>query len=644
MISAFRKFFQSKFGIVATLAFVALIGLAFALVDVSSSPTFGGVAGGERVAVVGDERIDSAELSRATSAEYDRARREDPTLTLQSFLAGGALSDTLDGLIDRFAIAEYARDLGLRAGDNLLNSEIQRIPAFRGPDGNFDVDTYRAALRQNGLNDARFRSDARQGLLAQQLLLPASFGATMPEKLARQYASLLRETRSGSIGLIPSALFAPEGDPSDEALQAYYSANRDDYVRPERRVLRYATFGTDALTARIEPTDAEIAARFERDRARYAASENRSFTQLIVPTQAAAQSIRERVQGGTAFAAAAQEAGFEPTTISSVSRSAFASQTSEAVAQAGFAARQGQVAQVARSGLGWHVLRVTEVNAVPARTLAQVRPEIVESLREENRRIAINDLAAGIEEQVDDGTSLAELAEELGVDVQTTNPLLATGQVYRRQETAPEVLAPVLSTAFEMSEGEPQLAEVTRGETFLIFEVQRITPSAAAPLAEIRDAVVADWRRSQGLAQARKAADAVLERVAAGESLQQAMRAENARLTGVRQVTLPRQQLEARGGNVEPPLVLMFSMAQGTAKKLEAQADAGFYVVALDEIEPGEVAQDDPQLPALRAQLSNLAGQEYIDQLRIAMREAVGVERNDVAIEAVERSLRGEQP
>ena len=644
MISAFRKFFQSKFGIVATLAFVALIGLAFALVDVSSSPTFGGVAGGERVAVVGDERIDSAELSRATSAEYDRARREDPTLTLQSFLADGALSDTLDGLIDRFAIAEYARDLGLRAGDNLLNSEIQRIPAFRGPDGNFDVDTYRAALRQNGLNDARFRSDARQGLLAQQLLLPASFGATMPEKLARQYASLLRETRSGSIGLIPSALFAPEGDPSDEALQAYYSANRDDYVRPERRVLRYATFGTDALTARIEPTDAEIAARFERDRARYAASENRSFTQLIVPTQAAAQSIRERVQGGTAFAAAAQEAGFEPTTISSVTRSAFASQTSEAVAQAGFAARQGQVAQVARSGLGWHVLRVTEVNAVPARTLAQVRPEIVESLREENRRIAINDLAVGIEEQVDDGTSLAELAEELGVDVRTTNPLLATGQVYRRQETAPEVLAPVLSTAFEMSEGEPQLAEVTRGETFLIFEVQRITPSAAAPLAEIRDAVVADWRRSQGLAQARKAADAVLERVAAGESLQQAMRAENARLTGVRQVTLPRQQLEARGGNVEPPLVLMFSMAQGTAKKLEAQADAGFYVVALDEIEPGEVAQDDPQLPALRTQLSNLAGQEYIDQLRIAMREAVGVERNDVAIEAVERSLRGEQP
>ena len=46
MITAFRRFFQSKFGIVATLGFVALIGLAFAMMDVSGSPIRGGVAGG----------------------------------------------------------------------------------------------------------------------------------------------------------------------------------------------------------------------------------------------------------------------------------------------------------------------------------------------------------------------------------------------------------------------------------------------------------------------------------------------------------------------------------------------------------------------------------------------------------------------
>ena len=62
MISTFRKFFQSKLGITITLAFLALIGFAFASADVTNTGMFGGIAGGERIAVVGDERIDSRAL------------------------------------------------------------------------------------------------------------------------------------------------------------------------------------------------------------------------------------------------------------------------------------------------------------------------------------------------------------------------------------------------------------------------------------------------------------------------------------------------------------------------------------------------------------------------------------------------------
>ncbi|MEP2234957.1 MAG: SurA N-terminal domain-containing protein [Alteripontixanthobacter sp.] len=643
MITAFRRFFQSKFGIVATLGFVALIGLAFAMMDVSGSPIMGGVAGGERVAVVGDEKIGTADLSRAVTNAYDRAREQDPTLSIQAFLANEGMEGTLQGLIDRTAIAEYAEMMGLRAGDNLVNSEIQRIPGFRGPDGNFSTEAYQAALRQNGLNDATFRADARQGLLAQQMLIPASLGAQIPGKLARQYAALLKERREGSIGLIPSAVFMPEGEPSDAQLTKYFEANRDDYIRPERRVLRYASFGTEALDGQIEPTDAEIAARFKRDAANYAASETRNLTQLIVPTEAAARSIRQRVQSGGSLAAAAREAGFETTQLSGVTREALASQASAQVAQAAFSAERGELANVARSGLGWHVLRVDTIERVPARTLAQVRGDIATALREEKRRLAINDLAAGIEEQVDDGVALSELAQELGVKVQSTRPLLATGQVYETRETAPQILAPVLANAFEMPEGEPQLSEVVRGETFLIYEVSTITPSATAPLTEIAERVERDWRRAQGQAGARKAADAILAKVASGTSLTAAMRSENSQLSAVRPVALSREELAARGAQVEPPLALMFSMAQDTAKKLEARDNAGWYVVALDEIEVGEVAEDDPILAGVTGQLSQTQGQEFIDQLRRAMRAEVGVESNEVAIEAVARSLRGEQ-
>ena len=76
MLLFFRSFFKSKFGLAITFAFLALIAFAFASSDVANTGMFGGVAGGERVAVVGDERIDSAELAQSASTALDRLRQE----------------------------------------------------------------------------------------------------------------------------------------------------------------------------------------------------------------------------------------------------------------------------------------------------------------------------------------------------------------------------------------------------------------------------------------------------------------------------------------------------------------------------------------------------------------------------------------
>src|SRR5690606_33746696 len=112
MIQLFRKFFSSKFGIAITLGFLALIAFAFASMDISSTGVFGGVSGGDRVAVVGKERIDAAELSTAATNALDQARQTDPTITMQAFIARGGLEEVLRQLIDRTAIAEFARRHG----------------------------------------------------------------------------------------------------------------------------------------------------------------------------------------------------------------------------------------------------------------------------------------------------------------------------------------------------------------------------------------------------------------------------------------------------------------------------------------------------------------------------------------------------
>lgn len=643
MLQFFRNFFQSKLGIPVTLAFLALIAVAFATMDIAGTNTFGGVAGGDRVAVVGDEKIGSGDLVRYTGQALDQVRAQNPNMSMPAFIEQGGLDEVIDQMIDRTAIAAFARDLGLRAGENLVNSEILTFPVFRGANGEFDAETFRQALAAQNIGEAVFRADLAQGFLAQQLLVPASFGARAPDKLAMRYAALLKERRTGGIAMIPATAFAPTGDPSQQALTAYYTENRGDFIRPERRVIRYATFGADTLGERAEPTAAEIRTRYEEDQARYAAREERRITQLIVPTQQAANAIRQRVAGGGSLETAASEAGFDTTTLGPISQQALAAQSSPEVARAVFAAGSGAIATPARSGLGWHVVRVDAVESTPARSLAEVRGEIADQLRAEKRQTALADLAASVEEQLADGVSLTDVAEDLGVQLATTRPLVASGEVYGAPgETAPAVLAPALETAFQMAEGQPQLAEIARGQTFLIFEASDITASAPAPLAEIRDDVVAAWRLDQGAEAARAAADRIQKRVEGGATLAAAVAAEEQALPGVEAIDLTREQLAAMQGRFPAPIALMFSMAEGTTKKLEAPESAGWYVVDLAEIETGEVSRDDPIFAQAQADLGVAMGREYADQLRIALREELGVERNATAIEAVRKQLLGQ--
>ena len=642
MLHFFRRFFRSKLGLGITLAFVALIAFAFASMDITSNnPTFGGVAGDSNVAVVGDTSISAAEFQAAMQNELDRRKQAEPTLTMQALIARGAADEVIEQLMQRAALSEWARENGLRAGKRLVDSELVKIPAFYGADGQFSRDSFEAVLRREGLSEAAIRADIASGLLGQQTLLPASYGAVVPEKLARQYARLLRERRKGAIATLPSEAFAPTADPSAAQLTAFHRANGARYIRPERRVLQYVTFGEEAIGDIPAPTEAQIAERYRQNRAQYAASESRTFTQMIVPTEAAAQTIVVEVAGGASLAAAARSKGLSTTQVGPVTKSQFAGQASQAVAEAAFAAAEGAVAPPRRGSLGWYILKVDRIERRAERSLADARGELAEALAQEQRRSAFIDMASRIEEEFDNGSSLADIAAELGVDLRATRPLTADGRVYGTGDAGPAELAPVLRTAFEMDEGEPQIAEVVPGQTFLIFGVRDITPSAVAPLAEIRSDVIADWRRSEGAKAARAAADRVMQRVQRGQTLAAAIAAERVSLPAPDQIDMGRDEL-AQLGRAPPALALFFSMAAGTVKKLEGPADSGWFVARLDDIEVPAIAADDPLVGRTRAELGQLYGDEYAEQfVRAAMAE-VGAEKNQAAIDAVLRQLTGQ--
>ena len=376
MLHFLRNLMKSKVGAAIAIAFLVLIALAFASGDVASSGGFGGIAGGDRVATVGKERIDLATLNQATKSALERVKQRDPKMSMQAFLAKGGMDDVLDSLIDRLAVADFGRENGIVASDRLIDSEIAQMSVFSGPDGKFSQDLFRQAIRQRGISEETLRDDLAQGLIARQVLMPASAGTTMPRKLVTRYASLLTETRKGEIAVLPTVVFRSDEEPTEPQLAAYYQSHRDDFIRPERRVIRYASFGPDVLGKVPAPTDAEIAFRYNANKNQYAAQEKRSVTQVIVPTQAAAKAVTDEIAKGSSLEAAAKEKGLSASELDPFSKAELAQQFSQGVADSVFAADQGKIAAPARSPLGWHVMRVSKIDKRPAQTLDQVRGDI----------------------------------------------------------------------------------------------------------------------------------------------------------------------------------------------------------------------------------------------------------------------------
>lgn len=645
MLESFRNLAKSKFGLALVMGFIVLMMLAFTSSDISNYFSGFNTSGStEAVASVDGDEIRSDELRKSASNALDRARQENPTVSMATLVKSGALDELLTLLIDRKAIIAFGKEYGIVASERLIGSEINKVQAFKSADGQFSESAFQAALSQQGMTKEEYRTDVSSSLIARQLLLPAGYAAVLPAEITNRYAALLKEKRTGAIALLPSAAFASAAKPSDAQLQEFYTQRRADYIRPERRVIRYAMFDESAIKDVPVPTDAEVAKLYEANKAQYAASESRKVTQLILPTEAAAKAVLAEVQGGKSLEASAAAKGLGAAVLDNLSKQSLSGQASQAVADATFAAARGAIAGPVRSPLGWHLMRVDAVTGKPGKTLEQAKPEILAALNEQKRRTAVSDFSAEIESEFEDGAALGDVATKLGVKVEQTEQLTADGGVFGKPgiKVNPQLMS-VLTTAFGMEEGkDPQIAELTAGKTFILFEVGTIVPEAPAPLAEIKEQVLADYAMRQGSKEARAAADRVLAAAKRGQSLNEAVAALSiAGLPPVDNVAMPREALGADINRVPPPLRLLFRMANGTIKILPAPRGRGFYIVQVKSIEVPTLAPNDPFATQVRAAYSQEAGREYADQLRAAIRGEIKVERKDAAVKALGKSLTG---
>jgi peptidyl-prolyl cis-trans isomerase D len=201
-------------------------------------------------------------------------------------------------------------------------------------------------------------------------------------------------------------------------------------------------------------------------------------------------------------------------------------------------------------------------------------------------------------------------------------------------------MAPALKTGFELAaDDEPVIETLPNDAGYVLVAPSRIIPAAPAPLASIRGTVAKDWVAKQAADRARSVAAQIAKAANGKASLAEAMQQAEMSLPPVQPVAARRIQLSQLGGQVPPPLAMLFTLGQGRARMVADPQGRGFYVVKVNKIVPGNAINQPSMIAEVQQEFSDAVSQEYAEQFMAAMRKDVGVKRNEDAIEAAKKRI-----
>jgi peptidyl-prolyl cis-trans isomerase D len=631
MAAIFRRMSKSKIG-TGLMVFVLLAILAgFALQDIRSvgSGTMGFSPG--TLAKIGGTQVTERELSNTLQRRLSELREKNPEADYSDL--AGDFGRILNGLIQGKSLLEFARAHEVQVSKAMIDAEIVKIPSTRGLNGKFSEQAYAAFLQQQRTTDAELRDAIGSALATRLLLAPAAANARVPVGVATPYASMMLEAREAEVAIVPAGIFAAGvPNPTDADLQAFYKQNGNRYMVPEQRVLSIASIN-DTQVAKVAASDEEIAAYYKANQQTYGGAETRVLSQTIIPNEAAARALAQKARAGGSAGAA----------LKPMTRDEFADVAGDEVAAAAFRAKQGEIIGPVRSDLGWHVIKVDSIKPASGKSLAQAKPEIAAKLNADKKKEALETLVDKVQTAIDDGASLAEAAKAGGLQVIRT-PAITAGGVARSQpgfKLDPD-LAQAVKAGFDLAAGdEPVVETLPNGAGYALVGVEDVVAAAPAPLASIRDQVVADWKAKQARDKARAVATAIADRAAKGADMKAAVDAAGVQLPAPQKVAKRRIELAAAGGKVPPALGMMFSLAQGRSRMIADPGGRGFVIVKVTKIIPGNASLQPGLISRTQSEFQQTVPNEYAEQMSKAIEAAVKVKRNEEAIAAAKKRITG---
>ena len=396
------------------------------------------------IATVGGSEVTRAEFDELVRQQQDRMRQTmgrafDPAL----FDNPEVRYSLVEQLVSQRLLQRQAQEQRFRVTDADLARAIGEIDAFR-VDGKFSPERYRQLLAAQNMTPAMFEQRLREELILAPLSEPLASGNIVAKSSAERFVALLEQQREVAAATVDAEPYAKDVKVDDAAVKAFYDQNQAAFQTPEQAKIEYVMLTLPALSAKVTVDPADVRKQYDDNIKSYSKAEERGASHILVAVKpgasdadkAAAKDKAERlakeVRASPArFAELAKANSDDPGSaaqggdLGTFARGSMVKAFEDAV----FAAKSGDIVGPVETEFGYHVIRVTGIDAGRTRSFDEVKAEIEQELKRNRAQAQYAQSADQLQNIVyEQADSLAPAAKALGVEVVQT-PLVTRSQV-----------------------------------------------------------------------------------------------------------------------------------------------------------------------------------------------------------------------
>ncbi len=473
------------------------------------------------VAQVGDQTITMADVQTQLSRITRNGQIPASLLPLYA-------QQVLDQLIFERSLAFEAARLGLRVTDEEHADLLKKlVPTAYVGDSFIGMDKYTAEVQSRFQVDVpEFESEVKKELLQEK------FQRLVTDGISLTQGEVLEEYRRGNEKIkIDYVVIKPEDlqakiEASDAELSAFFEKNKARYIVPERRTVDYAVLDYAQLRQRAQITEDEEKVYYQSHIDAYKLEDRAHVAHILFKTvgktdaeiaeiKKKAEDVLNKAKHGAKFADLAKQYSEDTTKdkggdLDWIVRG----QTVPEFEAAAFSLPKGSISDLVKTQYGFHIIQVIDRQMARTQTFDEVKASIQSQMQQEKGEQLGETQSTQIAEEI--RRTGREPIEEL---TKKFNLLTGEAKLVEANQPLPELgNAPgLLDDVFRLRVGDLS-APIHTDRGYVVFTVKDIQPTHPAALAEVHDRVLTDYRHEKAVDLAKTRADELAKRVKAAEN------------------------------------------------------------------------------------------------------------------------------